>query len=137
MAVDSVSNNDISSNNNQVDNDEYGNVDITKTDSGDIETHATTIKSLSSSQEIKDYIDKNIIDAFKSKTPPDLAGSDRAVVALIASIGDSDPELAAITYHAADSNVNLKIEDQDLEGKRKLVLGSSIKIIPDDPMMAT
>lgn len=133
MSVDTVTGSESPSYSSNVSGDSYGNVDVSQTDGGDIASHIEAIKGFTSQKEIQDYINKNIIQFFKSQSPPNLSAIDRTINDLIVSLAGDDEKLAAVVYHAADAmpNNNLTIENTDLEGKRKIVLGSSVKAISD------
>ncbi len=66
MSVDTVTGNESPSYSSDVSSDSYGDVDVSQTDGGDIASHVNAIKGLTSQKEIQDYIDKNIIQFFKS-----------------------------------------------------------------------
>ncbi len=133
MSVDTVTSNEVTTHSSDVSTDSYGNVDVSQTDGGDITSHIEAIKGFTSQKDIQDYIDKNIIQFFKSQSPPNLPAIDRTINDLIVSLAGNNEKLAAVVYHAADTmpNNNLVIQDTDLAGKRKIVFGSSVKAISD------
>jgi hypothetical protein len=133
VSVDTVTSSETTTHSSDVNADGYKNVDVTQIDGGDIPSHTSAIKEFTSQKDIQNYIDKNIIQFFKSQSPPNLSAIDRTINDLIISLAEDNEKLAAVVYHAVDTmpNNNLIIQDTDLTGKRKIVFGSSTKAISD------
>jgi hypothetical protein len=95
-------------------------------DPKDTQAHFQNIHKLNSFSDIVNYIQQNIINALNGQPE-----THSIIISLIDNIGQNNPQLASLIYHAADENLRLTVLNPKETGNRRLKVENFEKPLPD------